>query len=223
QLSVKGIPAEKYDKDGNIKHTVKEGKLVIYIDTRSITIAGDFGIKTIDLSIDNKDAEKIKDIQRYLDNSRRATNPQNFNADGTVKNGIVVNGERTKLKWKFSKSYKAARAEKANLERKQAEKRKLRSNIIANEILALGNNITINDYSFANAMEKSTEDKTTKAGTPASKHRGGRTIAETAPAQIVTILRNKVISTGGVLVKKKIEPNIYKKDYREYYANEFAK
>ena len=49
--------------------------------------------------------EKIADINRFLDTSRRISNPENFNADGTIKKGVFVEGRRTKLLWNNSNNF----------------------------------------------------------------------------------------------------------------------
>lgn len=86
QFTVEGRPAIRYDKDGNIKNSVGNGKVGIYIDTTSITLALENGdIKTISLQHDITSTEKIADLQKYMDNSRRATNPDNYNADELLK------------------------------------------------------------------------------------------------------------------------------------------
>ena len=216
QLSVTGVPAEKYDKDGNLKHTVGHDKEVgIYINTRSIVAATKEGTIILNLNNPNKYIDQINEIQKYMDNSKRATNPDNFNEDGTVKKGV-------KLTWNYSNGYKRARDKKANLERIMAEQRKIRANIIANQIIAMGTNVVVNDYSFAKAAEKSKEDKKTKKGTYASKHKAGKTIAENAPSMIITILDNKLKALGyNGVIKEKVEiletetPGL-----NEFYANQ---
>ncbi|MBD0344071.1 MAG: hypothetical protein ICV63_04415 [Coleofasciculus sp. Co-bin14] len=51
-----------------------------------------------------------------MDRSRRATNPGNFNPNGTVKKGSLA--------WNTSNTYIRTRSAKANLERKLAAHRK---------------------------------------------------------------------------------------------------
>ena len=60
--------------------------------------------------------EQIKHIQKYLDRSRRATNKNNFNKDGTIKGGPK--------KWLRSKRYSKAQAQLSELQRRMAETRK---------------------------------------------------------------------------------------------------
>ena len=51
----------------------------------------------------------IRRLQRAMDRSRRATNPENFQENGVAKNGVKV--------WKQSKAYRQLRNEVANLHR----------------------------------------------------------------------------------------------------------
>ena len=212
QLTVSGVPAEKLDRDGNRKHSVGYDKEVgVYINTRSVTLATKEGTRVIDLRNPNKYEDRIADIQRYMDNSKRATNPGNYNPDGTAKK---------KTRWNFSKGYQKARAEKANLERVMAEQRKIRANMIANEIIALGTNIVVNDYSFAKAAERKKEDEKTKRGTCASKKKAGKAISENAPSMIITILDNKLKALGynGVVKERVEELEPQKPGLNEFYA-----
>ena len=224
QLAVSGAPAIKYDSDGKELHPVGNKTLGIYIDTTSITIADGEKITTIDITLDNEIEEEIADINRYLDNSRRATNPENFNDDGTIKKGLMKDGQRRSLTWLYSNSYKKARDRKANLQRVQAEQRKIRANKLANEIMAMGSDIVINDYPFqAAAMRKKFaegEEKDEK-GRNKKKAKAGKVIGENAPAMIVTILDNKLKARGfkGVTKKKLSDVDYQMTDYRKFYAS----
>lgn len=225
QLAVTGSPAIKYTNDGNELHPLGSKKLGIYIDTTSITIVDDESTKTIDITINNKIEGDISELNRYLDASRRATNPENFNDDGTIKKGIVVEGKRTHLNWEYSNSYKKARDMRANLLRIQAEQRKIRANELANEIIARGCDICINDYPFqVAAMRKKFKEgeELDEKGRPKKKKKAGKAISENAPAMIVTILDNKLKNRGLQGVKKIKLSNIdyTKEHYREFYAAE---
>ncbi len=225
QITVTGAPAVKYDKEGKELHPVGDKKLGIYIDTTTITIADSECVRTIDITMDNKLEEEIAKVNRYLDNSRRATNPDNFNEDGTIKKGIVKDGQRHPLKWTYSNGYKRAKDKKANLQRVQAEQRKLRANKLANDIMAMGGEIMINDYPFqAAAMRKKFKEGEEKdeKGRFKKKAKAGKAIGENAPAMIVTVLDNKLKARGykGVIKKKLSNVDYQMEDYRKFYALE---
>ena len=229
QLAVSGAPAIKYLPNGERKHNIGEKKLGIYIDTTCITIYDGDTITTQSIKMENDIKERIAEINRYLDASRRATNPDNFNENGTIKKGIVQNGLRMPLTWTYSNSYKRAVAEKANLLRRQKEQRKIRANAIANDIMSKGCEVCINDYPFQfAAMKKKFQEGEEKNenGRYKKKAKAGKTIGNNGPAMIVTILDNKLKNNGFSGVKKvKLKDVDYTRpEYRkvsaaELYAN----
>lgn len=74
----------------------------------------------------------IKVTQRALDRSRRATNPDNYNPNGSIKKGM-------KLVWKQSSRYQQNKTKLATTERKLAAARKRDHGELVNKILAQGN------------------------------------------------------------------------------------
>ena len=221
QLAVEGTPAIKYDKNGEELHKVGNQKLGVYIDTTSITVATAEGIKSINIAFPNNDEDRITQLQQYMDNSRRATNPDNFNEDGTIKKGIIKDGQRHPLHWVYSNGYMKAKNELSDIFRKQAKNRKIRANKIANQIIAIGADITVNDYPFQLAAMRKKEDELTEKGTPASKKKAGKKIGQNAPATIVTVIDQKLKSRGySGVVKKKLKVDYSISEYRQFYANE---
>ncbi len=225
-IIVVGPPAIRY-KDGTPVNMINEGKIGVYIDTTSITIAKDDGtIKEFDLNdgiISYQD--EIAEYQRHMAASRMAMNPDNFNEDGTIKNGVMEDGKRHKLIWSYSNAYKHSRSEVANLRRKEKETRKNERYCVANKILEYGSDITINDYPFqVAAMRKKLaegEDKDEK-GRPIKKKKAGDAIGKLAPAEVVRILDQKLDAANLNKVNKVKLKNINKEmeDYRKFYAKE---
>jgi putative transposase len=125
------------------------------------------------------DYARIRRLQRYLDRSRRATNPQNYNADGTIKR---TPGQR--LIWHESRRYQHARATLADLWRKYAARRKNLLGRLANEIIAKGTIIKIEQLSYK-AWQK----------------QWGRSIGRGAPGLLVAMLRRKAEQVGGQLIE----------------------
>ena len=74
---------------------------------------------------------KKKKLQRKLDRSRRATNPDNYKPDGTIKRGV-------KLTHNKSKRYLKLQSKLAYIQHRQAEIRKLQHTCLANHMLTLG-------------------------------------------------------------------------------------
>lgn len=199
QLTVDTAPPIKYDRcTGEIKNPINDGNVGIFIDTRKITLCHKNGLKQIDL-IDKRQIkfeEEIGNINRFLDNSRRISNPENFNEDGTIKKGIVVDGQKRKLHWNNSNNYKKALAKKADIQRRLAEQRKIRAGEITNMILSLGNNIICNNYNFKAAQMRKKETEIDEKGKIKSKKKAGKAISYSAPAMLLTILNNKLVARG---------------------------
>ena len=223
QLTVIGNPALKLNKDGEKKHMPGTGAVGIYIDTRTVTAATPDGkIHSFELNkgifINNL---KKDQLNSYLSASRLHNNPDNFEADGTIKKGRVVDGQRLPLEWHVSNRYKQARNERSDVCRVEAEQRLLERNRLANELLALGDRFVINDYPFALAAERKKRDELTKAGTPKSKAMAGKAIGENAPSMLITLLQNKLASHNMRPVDLiKIEKIERKGNYRENYAKQ---
>ena len=199
QLTVDCPPAMKFDREtGELKNPINKGNIGMFITTKKITICTDNDYKEINL-IDPKQLEyekQIGELNRFMDASRRISNPENYNADGTIKKGTFEEGRRTKLKWTFSNNYIKAKNKKANICRKLAEQRKIRAGEIANQILAEGNNIICNKYNFKAAQMRKKETEVSESGRNLSKRKAGKVIQYSAPATLLTIIDNKLVAGG---------------------------
>src|SRR5919202_2776787 len=82
----------------------------------------------------------IRRLQRKMDRSRRANNPDNYNPNGTVKKG--------KKRWKDSKTYLTTRNALANLERRLAGHRKSLHGEMVNDIVSEGNVFKLEKLSY---------------------------------------------------------------------------
>lgn len=125
------------------------------------------------------DYARIRRLQRYLDRSRRATNPDNYQPNGTIKR---TPGQR--LAWHKSQRYLTAQAKLADLWRGYAAHRKNLLGKLANEIIAQGTTIKIEALSY-------------KAW---QKH-WGKSIGRGAPGLFVAMLRRKAEQVGGALIE----------------------
>ena len=120
--------------------------------------------------------KEIGKVQKLMDRSRRATNPDNYNANGTVRSGIKV--------WHKSKNYLKLKAELAELNRKLATTRKCLHGRLVNRILALGKYIKIEKLSYR-----------------AFQCLFGKSVGFRAPGTFVSILRRKAESAGGEVIE----------------------
>ena len=168
QLMQEGIPPAK--------HESAHGKIVgLDVGPSTVAVVGDHSallVKFCDTVV--HPWEEIRRIQRAMDRSRRATNPQCFNKDGTWKKG---------QKFVPSKRYLSLRAEYAETERKLVAERKRAHGELANGILRLGNIIQTETLSYL-AFQKLY----------------GKSVKVRAPGAFIEQLRRKAESAGGKLI-----------------------
>ena len=131
-----------------------------------------------------------------MDRSRRFTNPNNYNEDGTYKEHGCK-----KVIWNKSNHYVKYQNELKELYRKQAAIRKYQHECLANYILSLGNKIYVEKMNFsglqrrAKNTEKNDKDKYKK------KKRFGKSIENKAPSMLLTILNRKLKYYGEKLIE----------------------
>ncbi|WXR60239.1 transposase [Peptostreptococcaceae bacterium AGR-M142] len=196
QLVLKGVPPTKVNKDtGELKRQVGSGDVGLDIGTQTIAISSKSDVKLYELAnrVQNIENEKNK-IQRYMDRSKRATNPNNFNKNGTIKCGV-------KLKWMFSNKYLKARYKIKELHQKQADIRKLQHEILANEIISLGDNIYVETMNFKGLQKRAKETTVSEKGKINRKKRFGKSLANKAPSMLLTIIDRKLKYHGLSLIK----------------------
>lgn len=119
---------------------------------------------------------KIKSKQKKLDRSRRRTNPDNFNKNGTVKAGPK--------KWHRSKGYQKIQGEIAERHRCLAETRKNMQSALANRILAIGKEVRTEKLSYKSFQKNF-----------------GTSVGKRAPGMFMEILRRKALSAGGAVIE----------------------
>lgn len=142
QLTLKGHVPDKFNKQtGELKRQLGKGNVGLYFTSTSLTVSTEDGVKTYPLEIKNHEDKKTELLQK-MDTSRRATNPDNYNEDGTSKEKSEING------WHFSKAYKKYRAELYEIFRKECEEKKLLQEILANDVIASGDVFNCNKMDF---------------------------------------------------------------------------
>lgn len=142
QITLKGHVPDKFDKQtGELKRQLGKGNVGLYFTSTSLTVSTEDGVKTYPLEIKNHE-DKKSDLLQKMDASRRATNPDNYNEDGTSKEREEIKG------WHFSKAYKKYRNELYEIYRKECEEKKLLQEILANEVIASGDVFNCNKMDF---------------------------------------------------------------------------
>ena len=198
QIVFKGNPPIKIDtKTGEIKHLIGQGDVGIDIGTSTIAYSSCTDVKILELAdnVQNIDNEKRR-LLRKMDRSRRATNPNNYNKNGTIKKQ-----DNKKLVWNKSNHYIKYQNKLKELSRKQADVRRYQHECLANQIISLGDNIYVETMNFSGLAKKSTKTEKNEQGRFKKKKRFGKSIANRAPAMLLEIINRKLSYYGKQLIK----------------------
>jgi len=194
QLVCAGYPPTKKDLQGRNKYPLGTGRVGCDIGTSSVAVASERHALLCNLADRIAPPDKvhrtIRLLQRKMDRSKRAMNPSYFRPDGTIKKG--------KKEWVYSKRYLKTKQQLAELQRKLALYRKESHQQLANELLAWGNEVYIEDMRFSSLQKRAKETKRSeKTGEFQRKKRFGKSIAHRAPALFVSTWKQKVERAGG--------------------------
>ena len=192
QLMLEGKPAVKVDaQTGEVKHPVGHGAVGIDIGPQTIAYAAEQEVGLLELADKVQNIEKEKRVlQRKLDRSRRATNPDNYNEDGTIRRGV-------KLTRNKSRRYLRCQRELSYLQYQQAELRKRQHTELANHLLSLGDRFYIEDMAWPAITHRAKETEISeKTGRYKRKKRFGKSVGNKAPATLVGLLNQKLLSRG---------------------------
>ncbi|MBO5551221.1 MAG: hypothetical protein J5966_04610 [Lachnospiraceae bacterium] len=140
------------------------------------------------------DAKKVRRLQRAMDRSRRATNPDNYNDDGTIRKGRKT--------WVKSVRYLKLKKQYQDANRKLAFKRRMSHEQLANRILSVGTDIRIETMSMNGLQKRSKVTKKNAHGKNLSKKRFGKVLLSRAPAAFTAILERKLGYIGLSIDKK---------------------
>ncbi|MCD8339500.1 MAG: hypothetical protein LUC43_04790 [Burkholderiales bacterium] len=149
--------------------------------------------------------KRIAKVQRQMEMSKRATNPENYNEDGTVRKGIKS--------WRFTNHYIGLRWELRDLFRRKSTYVERSHTELTNKMTAAADTFLIEENNFA-AMARRvkkterSEKESVVAGKDGKKKtihkfkrrkRLGRTVLNRAPAKFLAILLRKVEALGGAV------------------------
>ena len=198
QIVFKGNPPVKVDTEtGEIKHYIGDGDVGIDIGTRTVAISSQSDVKILELAdrVQNIENQKQK-LLRKMDRSRRATNPDNYNEDGTIKK----QGNK-KVVWNKSNHYIKYQNELKELYRKQADIRKYQHECLANYIISLGNKVYVEKMNFAGLQKRAKNTEKNDKGKFKRKKRFGKSLANKAPSMLLTIINRKLEYYGEKLIE----------------------
>ncbi len=155
------------------KHVRAKGVVGLDVGPSTIAIVSEqaASLETFCPSIEQPWNESRR-LLRAMDRSRRATNPENYNDDGTVRTGYK--------RWQRSKRYLKLASARAEQERRLAAERKRSHGELSNKILAQGVSI-----------------KTEKLSYRSFQRNFGKSVKVRAPGMFIELLRRKAESAGG--------------------------
>lgn len=198
QIVFKGNPPIKLIAEtGEIKHYMGTGDVGLDIGTRTIAISSQSDVKILELAdrIQNIEDQKKK-LLRKIDRSRRATNPENYNEDGTIKKH-----SNKKVLWNQSNHCIKYQNELKELYRKQADIRKYQHECLANYIISLGNKVYVEKMNFAGLQKRAKKTEKNDKGRFKRKKRFGKSLANKAPSMLLTIIDRKLRYYGEKLIE----------------------
>lgn len=217
QLVLEGKPVIKRDAATGLPiHPVGHGTVGLDIGPQTLAYSAADAANLVELAdqVQNIEQEKRR-IQRKMDRSRRATNPDNYNENGTIRRGV-------KLTHNKSKRYCKLQNELAYLQHHQAEIRKCQHIALANHLLSLGDRFYVEDMPWPALSHRAKETGISeKTGRYKRKKRFGKSIANKAPATLIGILTTKCKSLdipGVVKVPLKVKASQYNHLTKEYIA-----
>lgn len=193
-LTIEGKALPKYDKSGNQRHRFGKGIVGADIGTQTVAYTSQTEVGLKNLSERGNSIAKSERLERLyyrsMDRSRRATNPDNYNSDGTMK--------KDPKKWKYSRHYKRLRSRHRELCRIGAVNRQLAINEDANHIRSLGHVLVTEPKNFSKLARKSKVTTTDSKGRINRKKRFGRSIKNRCPGGFQAALEKKFTNTGGM-------------------------
>ena len=192
QLVVEGAPYQK-NKNGILIHPIIPGTVGLAVWRTKLCAVSQNGYKSWELCPDLEEYSLKRDLlNKEMEEVRRCNNPDNYNEDGTIKKGIIIDGKRQKLCWHDSNRYKDLKREKRELERKNRETRKIYQNKIVNELLTMGDHFIMPEVSFITKKAKFDEDNRLTNVEYKKKKDRRKSIQEGAPAALIARLNQRL-------------------------------
>ena len=175
QLILEGKPKQKYAVPVDETVALDVGPSSIAVYSKNDAFIEEL-CPDIDLCV-----QEIKNLQKLMDRSRRATNPDNYDDNGVVKKGAKS--------WVYSNNYLKMQDQRKVLENKLKVTRKHQHGNAANRIVACGANIKM--------------EKTSVKGW--QKGLFGKSVGRKGPSILLEMIKRKAANAGG----KVIEINTY--------------
>ena len=174
QLILKGTPPKKIKKEDVVDETVG-----LDIGPSTIAIASNTGTHFDNFCPELDElVQEQRRLQRSMDRKQRASNPDNYNSDGTIK-------KRNRKPWVRSNNYQRTRMQYLELKRKVAAKRQQAHNQLIT--------VLITQYG--------THVRTENVCYKAFQRRFGKSVGRRAPGMFIERLKWKLTIYGGSLLE----------------------
>ena len=217
ELVMEGIPPLK-------ERGIGKGRVGIDIGTSTIATVSEADVlfKELNDGIESIDRE-IKRLNRKADRQQRANNPDNYNENGTIKK----NSRNFHKRWKVSHNQKLTYDKIKELYQKRSNKLSQFQNQLANEIVAMGDEVVIETMNFQALQKKAKKtEKSKKTGRYKKKKRFGKSISTHAPSQLVGKVKQRLAYFGGTLLEiktTKMKASQYNHITGEYMSSDLNK
>ena len=215
-LTIEGRAKPKYDRFGNPRHKYGRGMIGADIGTQTVAYTSDTVVGLKNLSERGRSIQKSERLERLyyraMDRSRRATNPQNYNEDGTIKKGHKT--------WRYSNHYKKLKEKHSELCRINAINRQLAINEDANYLRSLGDVFITEPKNAGKLMRRAKETTVNSKGKFNKKKRFGKSIKNRCPSGFQAAVEEKFKSTGGTYIEV---PNDYRASQYDHTADDYIK
>ena len=180
QLVIAGFPKWKD------KNPIRQGKSAIDIGPSTIAAVSETDAFLVKFCANVPNLQKaIRRIKRAMDRSKRGSNPDNYNQDGTIKRPAP--GKR--LQWVFTLGYLRLRARLKEMHRRLAAYRRTEHGKLANRVVAMGNTVMAEQLSYQ-----------------AFQRMFGKSARDQAPGEFMDHLRHKAESAGGEVIEFPTRP-----------------
>lgn len=216
-LTVEGLPFSKRRNDGVIKHPCGNGIVGCDIGAQTIAYTSDHAVGLENLAERGNSIRCVERqqrlVQRAMDRSRRAMNPNNYNEDGTIRKG--------KKTWIKSKRYQKLQLRYRELCRISAENRRLAIHEQVHKMRSFGD-IFVTEAKNAKKLQKraNPEDPLDKNGKPKRKKRFGRSIQNRCPGYFQAKVQQLFESTGGTYIEV---PSDYRASQYDHTVDDYIK
>lgn len=214
-LTIEGTPLPKYNRKGELRNQRGIGDIGIDVGTQTIAVTSNSAVVLSNLaergSSIHENELKEKRLYRAMERSRRVNNPNNYNSDGTVKNGSHV--------WKKSKRYLRLQYKHKELCRKNSLNRHYAINEDVNIIRSLGD-LIITEHKNAKQLMKRAKLQQNPDGTYKRRRRFGRSIRNRCPGYFQAQCKKVFQATGGKYIE--VSSN-YRASQYDHTANAYIK